>query len=121
MEGEEIQIVFFYKLILFEYNDSTTLLQNVGVISSVVSHESAQKKKRQNKCFTLLKTLSFYTHRHQSEFLFLNLHERNKSINSEDNSDIQKNNLYLPLRMLSNITCSTLPYKIKKKHINKLP
>ena len=43
-EREEIQIVFFYKVILFEYNDSTTLLRNVGVISSVVSHESAQKK-----------------------------------------------------------------------------
>ena len=53
MEGEEIQIVFFYKLILFEYNDSTTLLQNVGVISSVVSHESAQKKTREQMLHTL--------------------------------------------------------------------
>ena len=92
MEGEAIQIVFSYKVILFEYNDSTTLLQNVGVISSVVSHESDQKKKRENKCFTLLKTLSFYTYRHQSEFLFLDLHERNKSISSEDNYYIPKNN-----------------------------
>ena len=53
MEGEEIQIVFFCKLILFEYNDSTTLLQNVGVISSVVSHESAQKKTWEQMLHTL--------------------------------------------------------------------
>ena len=44
MEREEIQIVFFYKVILFEYNHPTTLLQNVAVISSVISHESAKKK-----------------------------------------------------------------------------
>ena len=72
MEGEEIQIVFSYKVILFEYNDSTTLLQNVGVISSVVSHESAQKKNVRTNASHSWKLFPFTLIVINQNFYFLN-------------------------------------------------
>ena len=43
-KGEETQIVFFYIVIPFEYNDSTTLFQSVHGLSLVVLHKTAHKK-----------------------------------------------------------------------------